>query len=274
MMSAPMANFDITGAMAAGWRLFRDRTLYVYVGMLSWAQCSTGGSLQGDPKAFLDAARTSGADEVVAGVVTMMVAASLLMLLQAALFLGRCFVTPGWNRWLAKELAGEPAGLGVLLSGIDRVLQQALWRVIRWILVAGGTLAAGLPGVLAIVGVTAAGGPEALVAVLLAFVVVPATVVFTWLTARLVLGDALVALEGAGAVQAARRSWAMTADVEREAVAFVLAQALLGLIALVVGALTCCVGVFVTVPIWLAIFDAGKVRAVTTAFERPVIMVG
>jgi uncharacterized oligopeptide transporter (OPT) family protein len=69
------------------------------------------------------------------------------------------------------------------------------------------------------------------------------------------MGELVITLEGLGAMDALDRSWALASGRRFSLLLFFFVFAILGLVASLVGLMMCCVGWFVTVPAFRAIYD-------------------
>ena len=171
----------------------------------------------------------------------------------------RSFLHTGYLRLHEQIVRSGEGDFGPLFSGVDLLAPMVLWKLLKTAIGFGSSMVAGSPGIaLVIVGALQRNVPLVVVGfLLLVFLLFP---VMIYVQLGLALGAHCLVLERLTPMQALERSWSLASGHRFELFVFLAAQVLAGLTALV-GCCLCFVGLFVTVPITMAVIDVGMTEA-------------
>jgi hypothetical protein len=183
--------------------------------------------------------------------VTALVVIAVVLAIQA-------WFLPGWIRVQAEIVRTGTSSLGTMLGGAD-----AFGRMLGWILLKGALLL-GVGALVAVPAVTALVSEQEAVQIggaLVAFVAL-AGLAYAWL--GLLLGDHLVALDGARPLEALDRSWEWMDGNRINGGLFLLIVALVSGVFGLAGLCVFLIGALVTIPLSNALLD----QALTCAYLR------
>lgn len=172
-----------------------------------------------------------------------------------AIAVARAFVRPGVIRLHSHILqTAETDSIGILFSGADRFLHMLAWEfMLLAIMLAVGVVAA-IPGaILMTVGFTTDIFPLKLVGGLLLLLLSLGAWIYVVL--GLAFGAHLITLEERSPMEALKRSWMLARGNRLWTFLFLFCGGVLKFVAIVVGALMCCVGLLATVPAAQSIMD-------------------
>lgn len=257
---APMENLSV--AVAA----FKRCWPVLFVGGCI-KSCTQGGG--GGGNSFSDMASDPNLSEdmrlVMAGVGLVM--ALVVLGVALVLLLVRAWLIPGWLRVHEEILRTGGSDWSTLFSGGDRFLPMLGWSILSGVLLFFVVVLAGAPGIGALVwGVSKDNVPLMVGGGLLAAAMVLPVVIYVRLGMN--FGDYLIVFDERGVFETLGEAWTLAAGTRISQLILGVVLAGVGFVALIAGFAMCCVGLWVTMPISIAIGDFARTRA-TLLYLRP-----
>jgi len=158
--------------------------------------------------------------------------------------LGYCFIRPGFIRLCASVLEGN-TGVGPLFSGADRTLPMAGCVLIQFGVLIGIVAVFVAPYAI----VFQLTDDVSLLVGLGVALAIPGFVTLCYVYLGIFLAEFCLTLEGCGAVESVKRSWALTQGNRFQLLGFVFVMSLIQMAAAFIGLLMLCVGMIATLPL-------------------------
>lgn len=183
----------------------------------------------------------------------------VVMFVAIALFVLRCWLETGFVRLHVNILEHATDDLAPLFTGRDRLRAMLGYNLLSGMsLLAAGMIAAWPGGLLAYYGFATKHTGMAFAGI--AFSVIIGVPVLVFVALGVYLGPLAVALDGASAVHALRRSWALAHENRWTLLGFALVCWLVQLLGYM-GILLCCIGVLGTLPLARSLIGFAKTES-------------